>query len=420
MTKTDTPTYKMTRISWSRRRLLAGVSGIVALSGCMDILGDDDRSLPEPARGTWSQSAHDARNSASSDITVPDRGTPAWNAGDATTIPPLIVGETVYSIGDELVAVDSETGSQQWQADLDSESSSVSHIQPAVANGRVLLGSEGQIRAFDSEDGSELWTRSIDGYPLGPITVDADDRIGIIPFERPVAEEPVVELVAFAVTSGETEWTTPLLTSGRMTPPAIVDNRVYAAGYASDETPIIRCLEADTGELVWEREVVDPSTSPVATRDGVAIGDDGTLVIHGLDDGDRRAALDVIGREIRAIAIDDETAFVLSSDGLTAMWIPDGTERWSVRGTTRADGVAVGRNTVVAPISSDVFDLDTSWPCIAAFDRADGAVRWYYAVDDSFDPAIGAPPVIADGAVFAMTNTRSGITALGDLPPEDS
>ena len=407
-------------MSWSRRRLLAGASGVVALSGCLDVLEDDDRSLPEPATGTWSQSAHDARNSAASDVTIPDRGTPAWNAGDATTIPPLVIGETVYSIGEELVAVDSETGSQQWQADLDSESPSPSHVQPAVASGYVLLGSEGKLHAFDSEDGSERWTRSIEGYPLGPITVDADGQIGIIPLERTVADEPVVELVAFTVGSGETEWTAPLLTSGRMAPPAIVDNRVYAAGYAPDETPIIRCLEADTGEPVWERELVDPSTPPVATQDGVSIGDDGTLAIHGLDNGDRRAAIDVTGREIRAIAIDDETAFVLSSDGLTAISIPDGTEHWSVRGTPRADGIAVGQNSVVAPISSDVFDIDTSWPCIAAFDRDDGALRWYYAVDDSFDPSIGASPVIADGAVFAMTNTRSGITALGGLPLKDS
>lgn len=69
-------------------------------------------------------------------------------------------------------------------------------------------------------------------------------------------------------------------------------------------------------------------------------------------------------------------------------------------------------------MSSDEFDLDTSWPCIAVFSRSNGTVQWYHAIDDAFDPVISAPPVIADGAVFRMSNTRSGVTALGDLPPQ--
>ena len=405
---------------WSRRELLLGTGALSALGGCLDVLDDDDRSLPEPATGTWSQSGHDPRNTAASDVTVPERGTPAWNAGDATTIPPLVVGETVYSVGSDLRALDSETGNQRWRVELEGDSSSATLVQPAVASGHVLLGSEGRLRAFDVEDGSELWGRQIDGAPLGPVTVNSDDRIGIVPFERPVADEPVVELVAFAVSSGETEWTASLLTSGRMTPLALVDNRVYACGYTRDDTPIVRCLEADSGERVWERELAAPSTRPVATHDHIVIGDDGDLVIHGLVDGEQLTAIDLTGREIGAIAIEGETAFVLSSDGLIAVSMADGSERWSVTGTPRADGLAVGQNTVVAPISSDTFDLDTSWPCIAAFDRNDGSVQWYYAINDSFDPAIGAPPVIADGAVFAMSNTRSGVTALGDLPPEGS
>ena len=419
MTDSDLPLRNTTQ-KRCRREFLLAAGALSALAGCLGVFDDDDRSLPEPATGTWSQSGHDPRNTAASDVIVPERGTPAWNAGDATTIPPLVVGETVYSVGSDLRALESETGSHRWQVDLDSDSASATLTQPAVASGHVLLASEGQLRAFDVEDGSELWTRQIDGAPLGPITVDSDGRMGIIPFERPVADEPVVELVAFTVSSGETEWTAPLLTSGRMTPPALVDNRVYACGYTRDDTPIVRCLEANSGERVWERELADPSTRPVATRDHIVIGDDGNLVIHGLVDGEQLTAIDVMGREIRAIAIEGETAFVLSSDGLFAVSMADGSERWSVTGTPRPDGLAVGRNTVVVPISSDTFDLDTSWPCIAAFGRNDGSVQWYYAIDDSFDPAIGAPPVIADGAVFAMSNTRSGITALGNLPPEDS
>lgn len=407
-------------MNWSRRQLLVGAGSIAALSGCLDVLGDTNRSLPEPPTGTWHQSGHDAQNTSASDVPVPSRGTPAWNAGDATTIPPVIAGETVFSLGDSLSALDAETGKQQWQTNLDSDSKSASLTELAVAGGHILLGSEGQLRSFDPDDGTEQWTRTINGAPIGPITVDPNNQIGIVPFERPANSDVIIELVAFAVSSGETEWTAPLLASIRTTPPAIFDSRVYAGGYAhDDETPMIRCLEVDDGEFVWERELDDPVTQPIATEDGVVVGDGGKLRIYDSAGGEQLTSINVSDGEIRAIAITDGTAFVLTYDGLTALSVPGGSEHWSVQGEPQADGLAVGRNAVVAPISSDAFDLETSWPCIAAFDRSDGTTRWYYAINESFDPAIGAPPVVADGAVFAMSNKQSGITALGDLPPNE-
>jgi outer membrane protein assembly factor BamB len=406
-------------MSWNRRRLLAATGSIVALSGCLNLLEDDDRALPESPTGTWQQAGHDAQNTSVSDVTVPDRGTPAWNGGGATTIPPLVDGETVYAAGDALTALDAKTGDQQWQTEFDDESSRVSHPQPAIAGEHILLASEGQLRSFDIEDGSERWREPIEGAPIGPITVDPDNELGIVTFERPKTGEAVMELVAVAVSSGATEWTAPLLASVRTTPPAIFDNRIYAVGYTHDETPITRCLEADSGDLLWERELDDPATPPIATEDGIVVGDGGGLIAYDPAGGKRLASMDIGGREIRGIAVDDGTAFVLSDDGLVALSISDGSEHWSIEGDPHADGLTVGRNSVVAPLTGDTFDLDTPWPCIAAFSRSDGATQWYYAIDESFDPAIGAPPVIADGAVFAMSNKRSGITALGDLPPED-
>jgi outer membrane protein assembly factor BamB len=403
-------------MSWSRRRLLAATGSAAALSGCLNLLTDDDRALPESPTGTWQQASHDAQNTSASDVTVPDRGTPAWNGGDATTIPPLIAGETVSSVDEALTALDATTGDQEWQTEFDSESLRVSSTQPAIAGEHILFAAEGQLRSFDVEDGGERWTQSIDGAPIGPITVDPDNELGIVPFERPKSGEAVMELVAFAVSSGETEWTAPLLASVLTTPPAISDNRVFAAGYAYDDTPIVRCFVAESGELQWERELDDPTTQPVATEDWIVVGDGGSLITFDPSEGERLASMDIGGREIRGIAVDDGTAFVLTDTGLVARSLSDGSERWSVEGDPHADGLAVGRNAVVAPLTGDTFDLDTPWPCIAAFDRSDGATQWYYAIDESFDPAIGAPPVIAEGAVFAMSNKQSGITALGDLP----
>ena len=80
----------------------------------------------------------------------------------------------------------------------------------------------------------------------------------------------------------------------------------------------------------------------------------------------------------------------------------------------QADGLAVGSETIIAP----VFDESTFSPAIAAFDRTDGRLQWRYSITDSFSPTIGSPPVLADNAVFVITNTETGVTALGDLPPQ--
>ncbi|SDD88380.1 hypothetical protein [Natrinema hispanicum] len=61
---------------------------------------------PESPTGTWLQSAHDAGNTGASNFTPPERGTLAWNGGSAETIPPQVHEETVYSVGDALVALD--------------------------------------------------------------------------------------------------------------------------------------------------------------------------------------------------------------------------------------------------------------------------------------------------------------------------
>jgi outer membrane protein assembly factor BamB len=404
-----------------RRQLLAGAGslGIAGLSGCLGVLGDDDRSLSVTPAGTWYQSGCDARNTFAPDVAVPDRGTPVWNGGDASTIPPLVAGETTYTVGDSLTALHAATGDRRWQAELGSESPSPGLAQPAVTDERVVLASEGRLRSFARDDGSTQWDRPVDGIPTGPVTTTPDDRIGIVSVERPRAdgsagERPLFELVGVDLSSGETAWTTQFIASG--TPPAIRDGRVYARGYAGDDRAVVRCVAVDGGAHVWDHELDNPRTPPVAADAGVLVGDAGSIAVVDPATGERRRSVDVTAREIRAIAVADGTVFALTADGLHAVSTADGTARWAVDGAPRANGLAVGREAVVAPIASDRFDLETNWPCVAAFDRRDGTVRWYHAVDDTFDPVVGAP-VIAAGVVFVVTNTESGVTALGDLPP---
>ena len=401
-------------MNWTRRRLLASAAGVCSITGCLGSASNDGRSLPNDPAGTWQQSGHDPRNTCATDVGVPDRGTPAWSAGSGL-LTPVVVDGTVYTADDVLTALDAQTGEREWQTDLGIEPSPNSATQPAVVGEQVLLASEGRIASFDTADGSTRWERTIEGMPNQPTTVAADRHLGLAFFERPEERPSPSELVAFATGSGETEWTVPL--RGLAAPPAVFGGRVYVVGWSGPETQVLRCLEATDGTRVWEHETDDAATPPVGTETGVLVGDGEELLAYDHSDGEHLSSIGVQHGRIRAIAVDDGMAFVLAESGLSAVSVPDGDIRWSrsgEEGYAQGDGLAVGRETVVAPVFPESVDAS---PSVAAFDKTDGTPMWYYAIDDGWSPTIASPPVLADGAVFTMSNTRTGVTALGDLPP---
>lgn len=402
-------------MSWTRRRLLASIASVCAVSGCLGSASDNSRPLPEPPTGTWRQAGYDAQNTYATDATVPDRGTPAWSGGSGL-IAPLVVNETVYTVDDVLTALNAQTGERRWQTDLGIESSPNSATQPAVANGYLVVASDSRLRSFNTADGSKQWERNITGLPTQPITIACDQQMGFALFERPEQSEPPSELVAFRIESGETAWTAPL--RYLEAPPAVVGDYVYVAGWAGRETQALRCLGLDDGKLVWEQEIADQQTPPVGSDTSVLIGDGTDITIFDQSDGTRLTTVGVPHGQIRAMAVDDGTAFVLSESGLSAVSVPDGSEQWSLAEVeyTQVDGLAVGRDAVVAPVFPNSESLS---PSIAAFDRADGTLRWNYSIDEAFSPKVAAPPVLADGVVYAMSNTKTGVTALGDLPPRE-
>jgi hypothetical protein len=170
------------------------------------------------------------------------------------------------------------------------------------------------------------------------------------------------------------------------------------------------------GELIWERNIEDQGTPPIATEMGVLVGKNSNIKIYNHSDGKRLDSVGVAQGRVRAVAVDDGTAFVLGESGLSAVAVPSGDKQWSLSGAeySQADGLAVGQNTVVAPVAPD---SDSFGPSIGAFSKTEGTSQWHYTIDDAFSPMIVTPPILADNAVFVMSNTKPGVTALGDLPP---
>jgi hypothetical protein len=92
----------------------------------------------------------------------------------------------------------------------------------------------------------------------------------------------------------------------------------------------------------------------------------------------------------------------LAKDKLAAIPIANGTVEWCLDTTAVQAGLCVGENTVAAPVSYDEFDLATTWPTIAAFDRESGETRWHYHIG-GFDVAFRTSPVLVDGAVYFVS-----------------
>ena len=115
-------------------------------------------------------------------------------------------------------------------------------------------------------------------------------------------------------------------------------------------------------------------------------------------------------------AVTDGLAFVgTQNQEIAVISITDGSIVWRRSGDAY-EGLSVGTETVV---TSGESLPESSLAGLAAFDRADGSVRWEHQIE-GFDAYPSTAPVLASGAVYYTGTASSGVVALGDLPSEES
>jgi outer membrane protein assembly factor BamB len=211
----------------------------------------------------------------------------AWQADRIGTgySSPVVQGETVWvtgDVGDDLVisALDRRTGTLRWRTPNGRAWKGQfpgARSTCTVADGRLyVLNAHGRLLCADAASGRELWA------------VDVLARFGGRGIEWGLSECPLVDrgrvvvtaggdtafLAALEAQTGETVWASPPLRftrtmafGGKRVEPPVAD--IERAGYASPilvETGGRRCLaavgarhvvlaDADTGELLWTREL---------------------------------------------------------------------------------------------------------------------------------------------------------------------
>ncbi|WP_425463081.1 outer membrane protein assembly factor BamB [Marinobacter maritimus] len=168
--------------------------------------------------------------------------------GDLLYLSPLDVGGTVYAVSadGELLAVDAETGKQQWERELNDR------IFAGVGGDQAqlyLITREADLVALSREDGGELWRKELPTEALA-----APQSNGALV----VAQTTDGRVLAFDAATGDKLWqydgVVPAL-SLRTAAAPLVGGDVVLASFSNGK---LIALSADVGQPLWQYEVGQP------------------------------------------------------------------------------------------------------------------------------------------------------------------
>ncbi|SEH67079.1 Outer membrane protein assembly factor BamB, contains PQQ-like beta-propeller repeat [Halopenitus malekzadehii] len=403
----------------NRRTILSTtVVGASTLSGCLSMLPslDSDTPLPKAPTGAWTQYGADGTNTFATNASAPPRGNLAWTSEAFTRWQPVVSDGTVYltnfdpSNDGSAIALDAQDGTEQWRTTLNASGDHGT----VVVDDRFLVAYDTELVALDPQMGEEIWTERTNGIDSTELLV-ADEATGTVL----VASESGIE--AFSAADGEKHWDIDTVRQ-LVRAPAVSDGRVFAVGNV-DAAPSLVALSLEDGSERWRREFTSTpgSAAPVATKEGVVVVDDRTLVVYNEATGDRLRELHSFdeSEDPQTVAAADGTVFVTTASGVVAVDVETGAERWRRDvPVSYVAGICVGTETVVLPVDDP--DFASGEITISAFDRKSGELRWYYGFDPGFHHQVTSPPVLVDGAVFFTATHIDGLGALGDVPERDS
>jgi outer membrane protein assembly factor BamB len=410
--------------SITRRTLLGTLATGVAVgvAGCSSSCPDDD--APEPSTvigtddaarpfetlpsGSWPSPRFDAGNTGH----PPSRQPPTdpslrWRttlsaprvddvAADAS--PPTVADGTVYlATGAGAVALSLRDGTERWRAtDLAPATGprvgdGTTLAAPVVGDGVVYLATEAGAVALHADDGSTAW-RNTDAAATGVPTVDGDTVF------VPTADG----LVGLDADDGRRLWTADV----NATLPAVADGTVVVAG----ESTV--AMDATTGVRRWSA----PARSefhPVVADGTVYLGTYEGVVALALDDGSERWQVDRgSGRTFSAPVVTPETLYAVEKPGEA----PDATFALDRDGDAPPDPrwcSYVGEGAITAAAGGHAFTLqsspsdDRTPPRLVAFTERFGEATWGYATADR-----PLSPALLDGGVVSVTD-RGTVVAVG-------
>lgn len=356
----------------TRRQVLtlAGVAiaGAVAPTGeASDTDTTSDINWPMSRHDPAGTGTHPTASGPKDDIEVMWTYTSSTSSGQP--LPPILLDGTLYATHGGLVALDSVTGTVQFERGGEYRSTPASAQASiyttdtlAVTGGTGIVGLNAgggiSIPGVDLSVGVQRWTgpRAGDGGLFGqPTAVDAVAVDGTVYTAPPGADA----IVALDANSGAVNW--------RQTPredetgsvefnrPAVYNGRVFVTNWPYQVT----AYDAESGTQRWQRELDEQLVlAPVATDDGLVVQTRSSVSLLDRADGATlwNRALDA-NVTAGAPAVADGRIFLADNQGaMHALDLASGASLWSVpfSGETTpvvADGVVYAveaRNTLLA------------------------------------------------------------------------
>lgn len=190
-----------------------------------------------------------------------DSGRARWEytIGDAQVSDPnrpVVRDGTVYvtSWPDHAVAIDAESGADQWiieitPKDPERENDYRSVVAPTATDSGLVVPSRRAVTLLDSTDGSRLWEYVHDGSLTDGSVAVADGTVFVADGESSIH--------AIDLETGEADWTAEY---SHDVPPVVADGVVYLGYYW---LPELVAIDAETGERRWTHEVGHGLSQPI-------------------------------------------------------------------------------------------------------------------------------------------------------------
>jgi len=169
----------------------------------------------------------------------------------------VVVNASIES--DSLVALDKQTGKEVWRAGGVTESwHAPSFVGTPDSKSEIVIARNGQVLGFDPENGAALWNAKT-GIPwyMCPTPVAEDGIVYVIGGRSPNGALAIRAGGRGDVTASHVIWK---VGKGSNVPsPVLHEGHLY---FAHENLGIIYCINAKTGELVFE-ERLDPSPGQI-------------------------------------------------------------------------------------------------------------------------------------------------------------
>lgn len=321
------------------------------------------------------------------------------------TAPPIRRGDTIYAVGNGLLALDTETGTQQFEHRGPYQSTpararasiyDTDTLAATAPSGVYGLNAGGgiEIPLINESLGVERWTepQSQGVSFFGPTTSVPPVAVGetiytVIPGTN--------SLAAVDANDGELRWKSTPEKDDRvgadLKRPAVRDGLAVVTHWPKGAT----AYRTDTGERHWQRELEEQLVMPpVATAEGVVVQSRNNVSLLDATDGSTvwKRRLDANVTESTP-AVADGTVFVADElESLHALDLETGETVW----TTPFDGPT-------APVVADgvVYAVRSGFELVA-LDAESGETRFEYRPSEV--PL--STPIVGDGVLYATNRER--------------